>query len=239
MASNQATVEQINTLLGQIDTRVGEAQRRINKTLADAWFVPDWLIEQIKNLWNKFVDLLNKLWENLKEVFQNLGDPFKLSDTANEWSTKVGTPVSARVSLATEGELGVDNNWTGTAADRYKENLLNQRTALDKVKSNFSTGIADVLSGMALAIWVFWGAVVLGFLAFLGQLIASFGADATILGIPAGILLKITAVVTLGAAITFGIVQLRIEASNATTTLNNKMDFNGYPNGFWPSATTS
>lgn len=236
---SQSTATEIEALTRQIDTRIAESQTRINSTLDDSWFLPDWLKVQIVTLWNRFLTMIEQLWESVREVFQNLGDPSKLVETANEWSTKVGTPVSTRVSTATEGVLGVDDNWTGTAADRYKEHLLNQRTALDKIKSKFTTGIADALSGMATSIWVFWSAMIVGLIAFIAQLIASFAADATVIGIPVGILLKITAVATLIACISVGIVQLRLAAGNARTALNNTMDFTGYPDGSWPLATTS
>lgn len=230
---------EIFRLLAQIDDKVALAARIINQTLQGAHLVSIIVMKQIQDLWNRFIGMLNKLWENTKEVFQNLGDKDKLSDTAKAWSATVGRPVGGRAALSIEGELGVDDavNWTGTAAEQYKQKLFPQRNAMEKIEQNFAKGISTVLNDMKSALTEFWVTLILGLIAFVAGICASFGLDGTVVLIPLGILAKIAATAVFIGAIGTAIFRLRSDADSAANTLGQTLSYVGFPDSFWPSAT--
>jgi len=102
-----ATAAEVAAKYDQVDKKSVDLQLRINKTLDGAWFIPDGLMDKIKELWNSFLGQLSRFWENVKEVFLNLGDPWALWDAASDWSQKIGKPVSEKVMFADTGALKV------------------------------------------------------------------------------------------------------------------------------------
>jgi hypothetical protein len=241
-----ATAADVISQFKQVDTKSIALQNKINTTLNEAWVIPPYINQKIQDLWNRFLDALKRFWKNVEEVFTNLGDPLELWQTAGDWSQKVGTPVSAKVMFADVGALKFDDiddkgkpNWTGAAAQKYKDNLLAQRNALKGIKDTFSNGVQDPLKWMAGAITAFWIAMIAAVVAFVYAMYGAFTATGTIVLIPAGIVIAIGAIGGLAAAVALAIITLRGFASDATTNLRSALDFSAYLNKKWPEATTS
>lgn len=240
-ATQQATASQLSSLVNKLDGKTIEMQNTVNDTLSDiSWLIPDSWIKWIKDRWNDFCDLMAKVWKQLTEIVENMGAPWDLSSTANAWSDKIGSPVSGKAQVATAGELSVDDNWDGDAANQYKQKIPLQATALDKVRSTLSEGVNNALSTAQLGIWVFWGALVVALTTLIAGIIASIASDATIIGLPPGVAIAIGAVIAFLAAIGIGIVTLRATLSNANSTIRRALsDNSGFENGHWPPFHTS
>jgi hypothetical protein len=176
--------------------------------------------------WHKFTGFLSECWDAVVEICTNMGSPSALWNTADAWSDSVGGPVSGQVQSAEAGSLEVDDNWDGTAADRYRQNLPMpmQKTALERVKTTFSDGISSALSDVAKGIMAFWGGLVVALGALVAGIIGALASSATIFGLPAA------PFIAAGAALV---------CSSANSTLRQKLNDNtGYRDGHWPPATT-
>jgi hypothetical protein len=231
-----ALLQQINDVVGRINQKTTELQNSINKGLK---WLPGFLADKVIAGWNKFCGFLKDCWNALAEIFGNMGSPSALWNTADSWSKQVGGPVSAQVQSAKAGSLAVDDNWDGTAADRYRQNLPLQETALDKMKTTFSDGISTALSDVAKGIIAFWAALVVALGALVAGIIGAIASSATIFGLPAApFIAAAAALVAVGAFFSGGLI-LKSVASSANTTLQQKLNDNaGYRDGHWPPATT-
>jgi hypothetical protein len=240
-ATQQATAAQISSLLTKLDGKTISLQNTVNDTLSDiSWLIPDSWINWIKDRWNDFCDLMAKVWKQLAEIVENMGAPWDLSSTANAWSDKIGSPVSAKAQVATLGELAVDDNWEGDAAIQYRQKIPLQATALDKIRSTLSEGVNNALNVAQLGIWAFWIALVAGLLTLIGGLLGAAASSATILGLPPGVAIAIGAVLIFLGAIAGGIATLRAALANANSTLRRALSDNtGFEDTHWPPFHTS
>jgi hypothetical protein len=162
-----------------------------------------------------------------------------LFGTAGAWSDNVGGPVSAQVQSADAGLLSVDDNWDGDAADAYRQTLPLQKSALDKVKSALTDGIAAVLSDVAKGIYVFWGLLVTALAALVVGIIGAVASSATIVGLPAGPFIAAGAGLAASVSVITGAEILKSVCAAADSTLRQKLaDNSAFHEGHWPPAAT-
>lgn len=171
-------------------------------------------------------------------ILSNLGSPDTLTATADQWSNTVGANVSARVGMADLGNLAVDDNWSGSAAEQYRQQMPLQKTALQYVKTQFTDGISGALKDVASAIKAFWTVMVSALVVLIGGIITAIGSTASIFSAPAAPFIAAAAVGVFAAAAWGGTEILKSQCAGATTTLTQKLAENtAYPNGTWPKAT--
>lgn len=229
-----ALLDQISAVIGRIGDKTNDLQNSINDKLG---LLPGFLQDKVVSGWNKFCGFLQRIWDNLGEVISNMGSPSALSTTANAWSDWVGGPVSSQVQSADAGLLTVDDNWDGDAADAYRQTLPLQKTALDKVKSSLTDGIATALSDVAKGIIVFWAGLVAALVTLAVGIIGALASSATIFGLPAAPFIAAGAGLTASIAIITGAEILKSVCSSANTTLRQKLaDNSGFHDGHWPPA---
>jgi hypothetical protein len=234
--TESALLAEIDTVLGRIDSKTTELQNSINDKLG---YLPGFLQDKIVSGWNTFCAYLKRVWDNLNEIISNMGSPTALWDTADAWSDRVGSPVSGQVQSAEAGLLTVDDNWDGDAADAYRQTLPLQKTALDKVKSTLTDGIAAALSDVAKGIIVFWWGLITALAALVGGIIGALASTATIVGLPAGPVIAAGAALAASAAMIAGAEILKSVCASANSTLRQKIADNaGFHEGHWPPAAT-
>jgi hypothetical protein len=235
-AEESALIAKINEVLGRIEAKTAELQRSINSKLN---WLPGFLQDKVLAGWHKFTGFLSECWDAVVEICTNMGSPSALWNTADAWSDSVGGPVSGQVQSAEAGSLEVDDNWDGTAADRYRQNLPMQKTALERVKTTFSDGISSALSDVAKGIMAFWGGLVVALGALVAGIIGALASSATIFGLPAAPFIAAgAALAAVGALLSGGLI-LKSVCSSANSTLRQKLNDNtGYRDGHWPPATT-
>ncbi|MEE6261791.1 hypothetical protein [Plantactinospora sonchi] len=236
-AEEQALINKIHSTVARINTKTSELQNNINNKMG---WLPGPLQDKVLEGWNKFTGFLRECWDALAEIFTNMGSPSTLWSTADSWSNNVGGPVSAQVQSAKVGTLATDDRWDGTAAERYRQNLPLQETALDKMKSVYSDGVSSALSDVAKGIIAFWGALIVALGALVAGIIGAVTSSATIFGLPAApFIAAAAALVAVGAFYSGGLI-LKSVCSSANSTLRQKLNDNtGYREGHWPSATTA
>jgi hypothetical protein len=230
-------VQKINDLLKKIEKTANDIVDAINGWLNK---LPDIFTRGIRAATEKFVDLMNRVFAAVAEIFTNLGSPATLWHTADAWSAQVGGPVSGLSGNADPAQSAALQRWTGTAADAYKETLGPQRKAIDAIKANMTDPISTALSAVARAIWVFFAALITGFVALVGALIAALGSTATIVGLPAApFIAGAGALVFIAAFYTAGQI-LRSQCADSNTTLVAKLNDNtAFRDGKWPVATAN
>ena len=229
-----ALLDQINSVLGRIETKTTDLQNSINGKMK---WLPPGLQDKVISGWNSFVGLLKKIWDFWYEVATHLGSPSTLSATADDWSDSVGSPVSAQVQTADAGTLLVDDNWDGDAADAYRQTLPQQKAALDKIKSGLTDGIASALSDVAKGIVAFWVCLIGALAALVGGIVGALSSAATIFGLPAAPFIAAAAALVAGGAVTGGMLILQSVCSAAASSMRQKLDDNaGFHGGHWPPA---
>lgn len=229
-----ALLDQINTVVGRIDSKTTDLQNSINGKLQ---WLPDGLQDKVVSGWNSFCGFMKRIWDNLREILSNMGSPSALWSTADAWSDRVGGPVSGQVQSAEAGLLEVDDKWDGDAADAYRQTLPLQKAALDKVRATLTDGISAVLSDVAKGILAFWTGLITALVALVIGIIGALSSSATVFGLPAAPFIAAGAGLTASAAIITGAEILKSVCASANTTLRQKLNDNaGFHQGHWPPA---
>jgi hypothetical protein len=232
--SDAVLLEQINATITRIHGKSDEVQNSINGKLK---WLPAGVRDAVVAGWNKFCGVMTDFWDALTDIVTHLGSPENLHNTARLWSSAVGGPVSAKVQVVDAGALSVDDTWSGTAADAYRQLSPGQKAALTAVKSTFTDPVATALSGLAKAIYVFWGALAVALVGLVAGFVSGLASAATILGLPATPFIMITAGLAAGAAIAAGEWNLGSTASDLNVSLQEKLDEStAFPRGQWPPA---
>ncbi|MFC4065105.1 WXG100 family type VII secretion target [Actinoplanes subglobosus] len=237
MSSTEAVlIERINSTITRIDAKTVELQTSIDDKMA---YVPSPLRSGIRQGWDEFCAFMQRIWDNLTTILSNMGSLSALSATAQAWSDRVGVPVSGQVQAADAGLLTVDTNWDGEAADAYRQMLPLQKTALEKVKTTLTDGLATALDQVHNGVFLFWTGLAGALAALAVGLVGAIASSATILGLPAAPFIAAGAAVTASIALIVGCETLKRACTSANTTLRQKFDDTGFFRGHWPPAGTA
>ena len=234
-------MDEIFDLLDEIKAKTDSLASTVNDWLGKIPGWASWVGDKIHDAWNWLVEKANEFWEGLTLIVGNLGDPGMLSSTASAWNTSVGGPVSAQVQVAELGNLDVDNAWTGTAADAYRERISLHKTALDKIKASMTDGLSSALDAVKTGIVIFWAAMVAALLTLIAGILGAVLSSATLFGIPAGIFIAAGAFAIALGAIWGGGTKLKSDCSTARNTLEQKVinENTGFLGGHWPAGAVS
>jgi hypothetical protein len=233
-SSEAALLEQINSVVGRIDSKTTELQNSITSKLQ---WLPSDLQDKVVSGWNSFTGFMKRIWDNLNEILSNMGSPSALWTAADAWSDWVGGPVSGQVQSAEAGLLEVDDNWDGDAAEAYRQTLPLQKIALDKVRATLTDGISTVLNEVAKGILKFWAGLATALAALIVGIFSALASSATIFGLPAAPFIAAGAGLVAVAAMITGAELLKADCASANTTLRQKLNDNsGFHQGHWPPA---
>lgn len=233
-------MEEIRQLAAELQREIDKFVDTVNDTLRR---IPDWagwVRDRLMAAWGDFTDKVAELWQKFDEEMFHPGYPGELSATANQWNTDVGGPVSSQVGTVQAGQLAVDDHWQGSAADKYRQHLSPQASAMDKIKTSLTAGITSALDKMQGAITVFWWAFAGALAALIVGIIGAAASAATVFGLPASPFIGAGACSVFITAIFAAGEHKAREARSANTILIDKMnDLGAFPGGSWPRATLS
>lgn len=239
VAALEATaLERINELITKIQTKCNELVDACNRIIDKA---PGFIGSKIRNGMDKFIDRMEKFWNDCAQIFGNMGSPSALSDCADSWSESVAGPMSG---LAGNVELAViraDDSWSGSAFDAYKNVLPQQGNALKALKTTLVDGISTAMSEVTKGIMIFWAAIATGLAAFVVCIIGAIASTATIFGAPAGPFIALGGALVLVGAVFAGGYNLKASCIDQNSKLKQKLNDNLAfdSTGGWPKSTGS
>jgi hypothetical protein len=226
-----ALIQKIVDKLDHIRDLVNQIKSKINRLLSHVPSYLHWVISKVEDLWGRFCDKMAEFWDWFTDKLAYVGDPFLLKDTGERWNTELGAPAHKRANEVDSDDLLVDDNWTGTAAEAYKAKIGGQKDALNAIGQTYASGVSSALNTMKTGIWIFWIAIVSALVVAALAFVAGIGAEGTVIGIPAGLLAQISAVVGFLLAAGGATVALKFAASDSASALRN---LNNYSDK-WPS----
>lgn len=220
-------------------------------------------IEELKGLWNDFVEGFNKAlkvipgylnpglvyamkklskWftemiEMVWKVYTERGSAGAVRAVASDWNTEVGGKASTQAGLLGPGQLPTTGFWTGPAGTRYFHVVNGQTKALNDVKT-ITDKLQTTLNEIADAMKNFWQklAVSVG-----GYIVLMAGAAASALA-------GVTAVVAIPAAVGFTVAFIGV-LNDLSTDFANALDSkeaqleqlvttdSSFASGNWPPST--
>ncbi|HWM04412.1 MAG TPA: hypothetical protein VNP92_18910 [Actinophytocola sp.] len=217
-------------------------QRLVDNVNSVLDWLPGWVLDRIREALNAVADFIGKVITEITKFVTQPGVPWTLWNHGNSWVDDIGAKASNWQEVFTLGAMKTDDEWSGSAANAYKNVLPQQKAALTAIKSACDEA-DDVLTKMAIAIGVAWLAVVSAVVSFVIELTAEAGAAATGAGAPPA-----AAAAGVSAAKVWGLVSAALavlEAFVASSLLPAIKDLNqrvqsseGFPEGKWPTLTT-
>jgi len=234
-------MEEIWDLIDEIQAKTTDLQNTVNGWLDKVPGWASWVGDRIRDAWNWLLKQATNFWDGLTLILGNLGDPGKLSSTGSSWNDSVGGPVSEQVQVAELGNLEVDDTWSGTAADNYRQRISLHKTALDKIKASMTDGLSTALDAVKSGIIIFWVACVSALAVLVAGIVGALATSATIFLIPAGIFIAAAAYGVALAAIWGGGTKLKSDCQSARNTLETKVinESAGFLDGHWPAGAVS
>ncbi|MFC7308148.1 hypothetical protein ACFQVC_28475 [Streptomyces monticola] len=226
-----ALIEKVQAKLNHIRDLVNQIRSKINSLLSKVPAFLEWVVSKVEDLWNKFCRKMDEFWDWFTDKLAYVGDPFVLKETGEKWHSELGAPAHRRAGEVEADDLMVDDIWTGTAASAYKSKIDGQKSALNTIGVRYASAVSSALNTMKTGIWTFWIAVVSALVVAALAFIAGIGAEGTIIGIPAGLLAQIAAVVGFLLAAGGATIALKFAADDSAAALRN---LNSYSDK-WPS----
>ncbi|GAA1636976.1 hypothetical protein [Actinoplanes couchii] len=228
-------VQKIYDLLNELDRKVNELQRSIDDKLPH---LPGFLADRVSAAWNGFCDMLGELFASIGDWLSRAGSPGAVTDTADDWVTKVGGPVSGQATVADIARLKTDNEWKGDAAKAYADMMPLHKDILNAVKG-FADNTATALNSVATGITIFWVGIGAALAELLLGIAGAIGASGTIIGLPAAPVIAGSAVVFALATMGGVAFELNRRATDANTDLLKVLNDRGkLVGGRWPSTFT-
>jgi hypothetical protein len=170
-----------------------------------AWLRTQW--DRLLAEAGRAIDAISKLTSDIG------GDPTAVRQLGEDWVNQIGAVASTQAQALGRGQLPSNGKWEGVAATAYFTGVVpNQTGALSAVK-DATDSVNEGLNEVANAIESFWASIGVAVAAFLVALAAALVANATILGIPPGVLALILACIVFAAAV-----------NAAFTSLGNSFD---------------
>lgn len=211
-------IQKINEILQKVRDGIDLLVDAVNLTLS---FVPDalaWAVEEFRKGWDRLMSKLQEFWDWFVDKLSYVGNPFMLHGAAGGWR-EVGGLVSNQARAIDDSDLTVDDNWSGSGADQYRQSLGPQREAMTSVDDDFANNIAGALAQVGNAIAIFWGLVVTSVMTVVVGCAVATGEAISILGLPAVPPTVYTAVAAALAQLAGGTIQLYAQTAAARDTL--------------------
>lgn len=225
-------IAQVQELLAEVEAKLEELRTTINGMLADVPFWLDWVADRVRDGWNQVCTKMAEFWEMIGEVLAWAGDMGALERAALRWNMDVGGPPSAQSQLVDEGDLLVDDRWTGDAAEQYTQKVPEQKSAMEAIRSEFATVVSGALDAMRSGISSFWWGVVGTIGGLIVAIAGALTATGTIVGLPAVPVIVVIGVGIAVASLLAGIAALNSGASTANNSLNQAAS---YGLSTWPT----
>ncbi|MBE1485071.1 hypothetical protein [Plantactinospora soyae] len=163
--------------------------------------------EAIEREWQRFLELKDRLFDELQRLVEEPGFPPALWRIGEYWNVRIGAPVSGLQQKVSPNELDADGRWGGTAADSYRDAALAQADAL-KTIGPATEKIQSALDDLAWGLVAFWVAIAAAVATFVIGMVSAAGATATVIGAPAAPPMAGGTVVAVGGLVVAALVAL-------------------------------
>lgn len=213
-------IEKVLELLRKIEAKIEELTRIINAALSKIPGILHYIVDRVREGWDKLVAKLGEFWAWFADKLSYLGNPGLLNSAASEWKLMGGKVARLNEDITDLG-LSVDDRWTGYASDQYKQSVEPQRTANTSIMSDFAEPIADAMTGLAGAIVAFWVGLGVALLSLVGAIAGGLTAAGTIIGLPAAPVLVVIGVVIFLASAGAGVAILYSSAATARISMQS------------------
>lgn len=228
-ASAEAAIAEMRVTVDKIDVKLLELQTGVNANLRR---LPSALQNAVVDKWNEFVRLMQEAWGYYANIVENLGDPDYLRWDAEMWTRQVGGTVSAKQQVAEAGSLLVDDNWDGSAANQYRQSVIKQKAALEKVRTALAEPATKALNDLASAIETFCWALVAALAALLVGIITAIATVATIIG---AVIAGIATAAAFLSAVIGGMIKMESDVKDIKGDLIEAIgDNSGFEDEHWP-----
>lgn len=218
-------IEKINGLLDKVQGKLEELANKVNGILSHVPFFLQWAVDKFMDLWNTMLDKLGEFWDWFTEKLAYAGDPFGLGDAGERWNTDLGLITKALADqIDDEHELLVDDNWTGTAASAYKEQVPEQEDAL-RTLGQFATNVHSAMGTLKAGIITFWGAIVTALVGLAVAIVIATAAAGTVIGLPAAPVAVVAGVIAFLLAAGTGVAVLYLLADSAAGTFRDARQY--------------
>lgn len=197
-------VQQANQKAKDIDEMIRKFYDQVNGVLS---WVPkplEYMIDPILKGMEFLGRKCKEFWDEVKELWDKVGDVDKLRATAEGWVTYVGDALGEIA-----GTLGLDKmrttiEWEGRAARAYQATVPPQVAGMNAIK-DVAGQMRTSLNNLANALEGFWIAIGFAFAGFVAGAGAAIATACTVVGLPASIAVLLTAagttVALVGAAV--------------------------------------
>jgi uncharacterized protein YukE len=233
-AAFDAAVELVGNAIEELKGLWNDFVEGFNKALkVIPGYLNPGLVYAMKKLTHGFTEMIEKVWK----VYTERGSAGAVRAVASEWNSEVGGKASTQAGLLGTGQLTTTGLWTGPAGTRYFHVVNGQNKALTDVKT-ITDKLQTTLNEIADAMRNFWQklAVSVG-----GYIVLMAGAAASALA-------GVTAVVAIPAAIGFTVAFLGV-LNDLSTDFANALDSkeaqleqlvttdSSFSSGNWPPST--
>ncbi|MBZ2195320.1 hypothetical protein [Occultella gossypii] len=187
-------IDEIVQLILQVQQRWQSFVDTVNRVLS---FVPtalQWVLDEINRVWQRVIQMWDDFWAGVNTIIESFGDPAGVSAQSENWISSVATPSGSIASTVTAGQLATDDDsWSGDAATKYKNRATEQHATIAAIGETIATKVVAALDALRTAMFVFYGAIIAAFAALIAGIVGGLASSATIVGIPAGVLIIIAA----------------------------------------------
>lgn len=219
-------IEKINGLLDKVQGKLEELANKVNGILSHVPFFLQWAVDKFMDLWNTMLDKLGEFWDWFTDKLAYAGDPFGLGDAGERWNTDLGLTTKALADqIDDEHELLVDDNWTGTAASAYKEQVPEQEAALRSVGQSFATAVDSAMGSLKTGIITFWVIIAAGLIGLGVAILTATAAAGTVIGLPAAPVAVVAGVIAFLVAAGAGVTALYLGTTSAADSFRNARQY--------------
>jgi hypothetical protein len=235
-AQFQAVITRIDEGIDDLSVKIGEVPPAANAALANPLLPPE-VRDAIVRVAQEIVEVAEEFLRQVKELLQGALAPRTFFQMAYHWQDVRGT--AAGVAAQVKPDLmPAASAWSGPAAASYTRVIRPQGEAAGRI-ATIGERTALALNGCAvagLAFYVFLGIILAKFIVAMVAAIAAFGTG-VFSPVGAGIVIEeagvnsslvISALTTLGAALT-------AQAASMIALHGEAVDNSAFPGGRWPN----
>lgn len=220
-----AVINEIQELLDELREKVDSLAQKVNSILSQVPFWLDWVVDRVQDAWSQMMAKLSEFFAWFGDKLAYAGDMAGLERAALDWNHDVGRPASTQSQEVDAGDLMVDDAWSGTAAEQYRQKVPDQKEAMSAIRDVFSTTISAALDTMRSGLNTFWWCVAGAIASVIAAAVGAATATGTIIGLPAAPVALAVGIVAALVALGSGISVLNSDARSAARALKEARDY--------------
>lgn len=237
------TLFNVLNFLDDLQGKIEDLRNAVNSALDGLpdW-IPDWALKPVYNEWNTLCDEWTAMIEATQELLDNLGEAWTLRAAATSWRTDFEAKMTDIPGGVAPGQLSTEDVFSGASASAYRSVIPGQAAAMNAIKPQYSTKVADGLDDIADAInkclSTVQEALVAYGVAVAGAIVAIAGA-ATVIALVGGIVTCIGGIATYLVKMMNARDQIGTDCQAVQSSWEGvQTDWANFDGQKWPEATT-